>query len=48
MISQHTPALAVAEIEQRLRVARETRRACDPSARRLVRPSLLRRDRTAW
>jgi hypothetical protein len=36
MNSQHTPALAVAQIEQLLRRARETRRL-----------SLLRRDRTA-
>jgi hypothetical protein len=47
MNSQHTPALAIAQIEQTLRSVRETRRPCAPSPWRLVRPSLRRRDRTA-
>jgi hypothetical protein len=47
MNSQHTPVLAVAQLEQRLRSVRETRGPGVPSPRRLVRPSLVRRDRTA-
>jgi hypothetical protein len=47
MNSQHTPALAVAQLEQRLPSVRATRAPGVPSPRRLVRPSLARRDRTA-